>query len=250
MTRRSRVSSPFLPLVLFAAAPLFGGCASTPPESKPPAPAPASDDTSSKAADLERQMRVARMRLEKSKLDTANQQLTNEDTIHRAEVDLALAKEGLTQFEDRDSKTRLEKGRLNLKRMEDALDESKEELAQLEMMYQEQDLADKTREIVLRRGKRRVERTEAALAIEKQELEQLERQVLPLERKKLAMDVDGKARALEAARRAAKDSAFEREIAATTAAQELEKLELELDKLRGTAKPAAAPSKSAAAPAK
>lgn len=228
---RFHPAPPWCALVLL---PLAAACAGAPHASDGAGPAAASGDATAaaeKAEDLERQVQLARMRLEKARLELANQSLASQDAIRHAEADAELARLSLSNFEERESKLKLDKARLELQRAEDSLDESKEELAQLEMMYQEHDIADRTKEIVLRRGKRRVERSEAALALERREMDQLERQVLPIERQKLVLEVDTKERALAAARRAATEAALEREIAIAGATAELRKLEKELQKV-------------------
>jgi hypothetical protein len=50
------------------------------------------------------------------------------------------------------------------------------------MLYEKEDLADKTREIVLQRGKRRVERAKEELAIAERESASLEASVCPARR--------------------------------------------------------------------
>jgi hypothetical protein len=235
--------------LLFAGAALFASaCASSPEVKNNAAPATSQDapkdnaeEMAIKRADLERQVALAGMRLEKTKMDADHQSIATNDSLKRAEEELQLSRDALAQFERVDSKTRIEQARLNMKRMEDGLAEAEEELQQLEFMYQDQDLADKTKEIVLRRGKRRVERSKAQMAIEKQNLETLETKTLPLESKRLKMDLESKELALEAVRRAKVSQEADRKMAQLAAEGELVKMKNEmsaLDKADKSKKPA------------
>jgi len=107
-------------------------------------------------------------------------------------------------------------------------EEAKEELEQLEMMYKNQDLADMTKEIVIRRGKRRVERATQRLALQEREHQRLEQNTLPLERTKLAGEVEEKTRDLERARRTSESSLLDRRIALMSAESDVVRIETEL----------------------
>jgi len=137
-----------------------------------------------------------RDKLEIARLQLATAEQRAETARLRKEKELELGKAELAQFDESDAPNRLAKAKLELARRRDALAEQQEELAQLEMMYEQQDLADKTREIVLQRGKRRVERAQEELAIAERETTALESRTLPRERGKLALEVEAKEREL------------------------------------------------------
>ena len=61
---------------------------------------------------------------------------------------------------------RVSRAELGFQFAQDGAKEAEQELQQLEMMYQEDEFADKTKEIVLERGRRRLERSKRSLAIE------------------------------------------------------------------------------------
>jgi hypothetical protein len=137
-----------------------------------------------------------RDKLEIARLQLATAEQRAETARLRKEKELELGKAELAQFDESDAPNRLAKAKLELVRRRDALAEQQEELAQLEMMYEQQDLADKTREIVLLRGKRRVARAQEELAIAERETAALESRTLPRERGKLALEVEAKEREL------------------------------------------------------
>jgi len=86
------------------------------------------------------------------------------------------------------------------------LEKEIEEIAELQMMYKNADLADKTRDIVLHRAERRLARQKEALALAKGDLDVLEQKTLPLERRRLELDLAARtAEAEDGARGAAID---------------------------------------------
>lgn len=222
-------------------------CASAEP---PRAPAPADaasekpgaaddDDPKDKAAKrskLDRDVAIENEKLIKAKVEQTHQEKTNSESLRKAEGELALVKEALRTFEEKESKTRLEKARLEVQEAKDSLDEAREELEQLEMMYKEQDLADKTREIVLKRGKRRLERAQARLALEQRDLETLEKDTIPQERLKLSLAVEDKTHALDHARREAEEGLMEKKIGVMSGESELARLREEIAALDRPAK--------------
>jgi hypothetical protein len=148
-------------------------------------------------ADAERVVTVARDKLSVAKMQFEIARKKADDTRVRKERELEFARDELAQFDAVDAPNRVAKARLDLARHQDAAFEQEEELAQLDMMYEKESLADKTREIVLQRGKRRVERAKTELAISERETQALEARTIPRERSKLALDVDLKTRELE-----------------------------------------------------
>lgn len=76
--------------------------------------------------------------------------------LQRATDELELWK--LERFE-------IDEVRLDIARSESRLEESRAELAELEAMYEEEEFAKTTKELVLTRGRRQVELAEAALAV-------------------------------------------------------------------------------------
>ena len=96
----------------------------------------------------------------------------------------------------------------------------------------EQELADKTREIVLNRGKRRVDRARERLDLQTRELEALKLHTLPQERDKLALEVDGKKRQIDRLRREGETAALANDITVMSAEAEIDGIQAEQDALR------------------
>ncbi len=200
---------PCLAAILLASA-----CSAVPAASgapPPPAhPSPQAGSGDHDPAALRDKLQVARLQLA-----TAEQR--EETSRMRKEKELELQKAELAQFDESDAPSRLAKANLDLARRRDALAEQQEELAQLEMMYEQQDLADKTREIVLQRGKRRVERAQEELAIVERDTKTLESRTLPRERGKLALEVEVKERELQESKGEGEATLLEKRLAVRSA---------------------------------
>jgi hypothetical protein len=195
------------------------GCASARPAPKPEggsAPSPSAG---------ERELEIARRKLRIAELELEQAEKTRAEDQTRTARELELAQAELRQFDEVDAPDRLASERLSVVRAKDSMAEQEEELAQLEMTYAEVDLSDKTREIVLRRNHRRVERAKEELAIEERELVKLEQHALPLERAKLALEVEAKTHALESVQRTAEIGLLGKQISLEEARAALEKQE-------------------------
>jgi hypothetical protein len=199
---------------------------------EPPKPA----DTASKRRELERQVAIAREKLRQSEAEVELQRMAAADDDAKRNAEIELAKAELDEFDKHDAPSRIAKARLDLAQARDALDEQKEELAQLEATYADGDLADKTREIVLNRGKRRVARAEQRLAIAEGEAQTLEELTIRRERAKLELAVEQSTRDVRRAKESAENEALSKRIAVMSAEADVARVEAELAAL-GTAKP-------------
>jgi len=153
--------------------------------------------------------------LEQRRARTAIEQasaLAGEEVAFRqAERDQRLAAEDVVHFNEVEEPRRLAESALELRGSADGLLETREELAQLEMMYKESDLGDATAEIVLSRTRRRLQRAEEGHQLREQRAAELKTITLPREREKLALELAAKTVALENARRAAEQGRMQRE---------------------------------------
>jgi hypothetical protein len=190
---------------------LASACAAAPAASSAPAhAAPQGGASDHDPAALRDKLEVARLQLGLAEHRAETARL-------RKEKELELQKAELAQFDETDAPDRVAKANLELARRRDALAEQQEELAQLEMMYEQQDLADKTREIVLQRGKRRVERAQEDLAISEREAKALEARTLPRERGKLALEIEVQERELQEAKSDSEATLLEKRLAVRSA---------------------------------
>ena len=208
----------FLALVLLAATSACAGVPAAQPTAAPsavPAAAPAKDER--ELANAVDKLTLAQLQMQLSDQRTRSSLLRKQNELEQARTELA-------QFEENDAPNQLARSKLELVRRHDSLSEQQEELAQLEMLYEKQDLADKTREIVLQRGKRRVERAQDELAISEREAGMLESQTLPRQRAKLTFEIQSKERELEEQKLEAQLTSLEKNMAVRAAEADLKAL--------------------------
>jgi hypothetical protein len=189
------------------------------------------EDPKRKRARLARQMAIAAEKVKKARLAQAHQQAEDQDKVARKRTERELAATKLEDFEEHNAPQRIEEARLALHRAEDRVKEAQEELAQLEMMYAEEDLADKTREIVLERGRRRLERARRELELQRTALANLEEHDLPREAAEMRAQATDKASELENLQRTAETNLLDKQIAVMEAEAEVARLEEEIEEL-------------------
>ena len=148
------------------------------------------------ACDLEEELRdiCRELELEKARLDLVIKKkhcLMTEAKISRAatEAELELVERRLAAFGAHTSQLQLSELDLELLTLRDEHKQSTEELKQLEMMYAESELEDKTSEIVLEQGRRRRELTAADLANMERKRAAAFEYALPMERAEIEHEV-------------------------------------------------------------
>ncbi len=180
----------------------------------------------------ERDIAVARQKLEKARMAMEHAMIQAEAAVARAEAERVVAATKLENFIARTASTRLARAELDLQRNRDSFTESLEELAQLEKMYGEEKFADSTKEIVLERSRRAIERSRRSLEIAERELEALREKTLPLEQREIELALEAKTRELEKARREQESTRLDRQISLQEAENEIRRLEGELADIR------------------
>jgi hypothetical protein len=185
-------------------------------------------DKALKRAALERDLPIAKEKVENARRDLADQTADAQAASAKLQKELQLAKTKLETFEKREAPARTAKAQLDLQYARDNHENNKEELEQLELMYKDQDLADKTREIVIRRAKRELERTQQRLALQQEELGILTERTLPQEREKLSLDVEEKQREIARAERGTQKAMGDKKVALMAAESEIKRIEGEM----------------------
>jgi hypothetical protein len=163
----------------------FAGCASTaatPDEAQAPQKEE-DEDQARKASVLQRKIEIA-------ELELAALVARQGAALATARTELTLAESELETFREIDRTTRLGLATLDLRGATDRAQEAADELAQIQVMYEEQDLDDVTREFVINRGRRHAERMAERNALEERNLARLTEHTLPNEELKLALAVD------------------------------------------------------------
>jgi hypothetical protein len=209
---------------------LPGKAAPTPDDVKP------GEDPAAKRGSLERKLRIARAKVEQAALDGSAQEADSKQAIDHARGDLEIATAKLAQVRDIDGPNRVAQAELALQQARDAAEEAAEELKQIEIMYEEQDLADRTAEFVINRGKRNAERRAQHIEIEARALRALREHEIVREQAALELDVARKRAALEKAERDASTGRLGKAIARMAAEAEAAELEEQLAQLDVTEK--------------
>lgn len=234
-----------IPAVLSIA---VAGCAAGQPRGGGPSTAPAADaksapdkpDTESledELADalaerekLQRELAIAREKVAHCEVSAGVEAADNADALARAVAAQTVSTDKFKHLEGSDAPARVEAAKLRLQEATDGLQEAREELAQLEEMYKETELADKTREIVIQRTKRRLARAEWSLRNETRSLELLQKEKLPLEIAEAQKQVNDDARAVEQQKRKNELAGLAKRIELLTARSEVARVESDLAK--------------------
>lgn len=189
-------------------------------------------DPAAEAGSLERKIEIARQRLRKAELELAAAELAQAEKQRRAEAERLMAESRLKQLVALDQPARLAQARLNLQRVMDRAQEAADELKQIEIMYADSELDDKTAEFVVSRGRRNAERQAQQIEIERQQLESLEQHALPMELMKTELEARQKAVALEELARERETELLGKRIAVMSAEADLSKAEQDLAAFR------------------
>lgn len=187
------------------------------------------DDLAWAAIAAERKAARARQEAEQSERDQAF-------AIERATHELDDARKALRHFEGFERPTRLAKAELELKDANDYLTEQDEEMRQLELLYEKDDLGDKTKEIVLARGRRRHGRAQERLEMAKRDFEDLRGFELAQQSQKLTREMTAKERDLARAQWSATIAKEDKQQAIEEADRALAKAQRELKEAGGKTK--------------
>ncbi len=120
--------------------------------------------------------------------------------VEDASRELAGAGRALTAFEA-ETETRLQSELLSLKRSEISMLESTEELAELEAMYDRDEFADITKELVVGRGRRQLEMAKQRLEIKEREFANLQEHELAEQQLSLMDEIEAARFELEQSRK-------------------------------------------------
>lgn len=182
------------------------------------------------SAQLKQDLALAQKKLGRAKLDQSQQEIDAAAAVQKATEELGAAKRALQHFDEFDRPRKLAEAALSLQNAQDNLVEQEEEMQQLELMYSQDELGDKTKEIVLARGKRRLDTVRQRLEIARRVTADLENFQLVEERQKLALTVTEKEQALKRATFEQESGRADKQIAVEEQQSAVKKAEQELQK--------------------
>jgi len=218
-TPTSAPSVSLFPLAVLALLPWWSACASTgddqplPPSTATPAGGtgePAKADADKKAeeqkqqkkdlAQKQRDLDYAKIGVQTTAIDRQVRVMTVESAVRHAQVELDKQKRELEQFLQKVKPREMEEHRIQLDMQTQRADEAKDELAELEAMYKDDEFARSTKELVVKRGRKQLEMANRSLAVGQQEFEHFEKHTLAERERELTQKVDDAERDLEKAR--------------------------------------------------
>lgn len=192
-------------------------------------------ESASKKADareaLEHKVHLAaeRLALQEREMHESDKQF--EDRVRFANVEMGMAQAKLDIFRESVMPERIANERLSLASVKDRAQQAADELAQIEIMYKDQDLDDLTAEFVVSRGRRNAERAAQRIGIMEIGFARLENHELPQEEQGLSLAVEKAASALHRLHSDHEIDHRRKELALEEARFALHKLVKELDEV-------------------
>ena len=248
--------------VLFALLPLYAACASTPSERAPTdvsakvAPAePAAQEAKAgeKAAEAkkeeekspekkkeekqdelrkkQRELDYSRRSLKIARLSAESEQRAAKAALEKAEFALGQAIASRDHQQSTAAALTVDEAKLSIERATEYRERQRQELAELEEMYKQEDLAKLTKELVIRRSRMDLELAAKSLALEERKLAATEGHELPKKTKELEQAVVAAERDLAEAKAKVDRLALEKELALLKAEHEVDEAERAVKKL-------------------
>ncbi len=223
-----------LPVLLVASACASGGTRAS-QAGAPGAGAGKGDDAegaADKALKKEREVGYAKAELEIAKLSAASEMREAENAVTEASQKLDTAKKDRDNYKNLEKPNKLADKQLDIDRAAWRMEESRQELAELEGMYKREDFASLTKELVLQRGKKSLEFAQRGLELAKKDQEGLAGHDLPKKETELDQAVDRADKGLAEANAKKDRVALETKLKITKAEHHVDEAQHELDKDR------------------
>ncbi|MFN0059774.1 MAG: hypothetical protein ACKVX7_15050 [Planctomycetota bacterium] len=211
---------------------------------------PDAEDKTEKLAKKQRDLSYAELELAISRQAGEAEAREARDAVREAERGLEESRRELDAYLKVDKELALARSQLGLERAAWAMEAETQELRELQVMYQEEQIATLTKELVLQRGQKGLEFATKALEMETRESVQLREYELPRKQRDFEQKIAKGERGLMEARAKADRGELERQLrvlkaehACADLQREIAKLEKELAAARkGEAPSSAAPS--------
>ena len=178
-------------VAMFALLPFAGGCStSANVEVQKPASSGVDDkaeadkkseEQKQRQKDLQqkqRELEYAKVSVQTAAIDRQVRMMAVEAGVQKAQREIDKEKRELDLFLGKHRPRELEEHQISLDHQIHRAEEAKEELAELEAMYKEDEFARTTKELVIRRGRRSAEMADRSLAVARQEMELFEKTTL------------------------------------------------------------------------
>jgi hypothetical protein len=179
-------------------------------------------DAADKVEKAKREVDYAKIDLDLAKMSTASEARESDQAVVEATQKLEAVKKDRDNFKNTETPQKLAEKQLDIDRSTQFMEESKQELDELEGMYKKEEFASLTKELVLSRGKKKLEFAKRGLELAKKNQEQLTSFDLP--KKQLELD-----QSVERAEKALAEATAKREKGALEAKLKVMKAEHHVD---------------------
>lgn len=186
------------PLALLGCAAQGKGSEAAAPSSKPADAGEKGDeaDAEDKIRKAQRELDYAKVDLDLAKLSTAAESREADQSVVEATQKLEAIRKDRDNFKNTETPQKLAEKQLDIDRSTQFMEESKQELDELEGMYKKEEFASLTKELVLSRGKKKLEFAKRGLELAKKNQEQLTAFDLPKKQLELDQSVERAEKAL------------------------------------------------------
>ena len=181
---------------------------------------------------LERNLQVAQLKLEKTKISQEQSRRREQVNLAKTEAELDLAQQRYQNFMEKSLPSRIAWQELTQKRVADNVKEAQEELEQIEMMYRQDEVDEKTKEIVVERSRVRLERSQRDQDLRRIDFETMMNLSIPIEKREQEMSLQEKEQALERLKESMRLSELDEKINLMGAEDEITRLQYDLDDAR------------------
>jgi hypothetical protein len=212
--------------------------------SHPPAAKPEDADAADKLLKGNRELDYAKMELDLSKMSIAAETRESENAVIDATQKLEAVKRDRDNFKGREKPEKIADKQLDIDRAAWRMEESRQELAELESMYKKEDFAGLTKELVLQRGKKNLEFAQRGLDLAKQSQEQLVSHELAKKELELDQAVERAEKALAEANAKKEKCATECKLKGMKAEHRVDEQQRAVDKMKSKEKPKDAPKEA------
>ncbi|MFH0944737.1 MAG: hypothetical protein V2A76_06025 [Planctomycetota bacterium] len=198
------------------------------PEKKAPDP----KELERKVEKATRELELARIELQITELSSRIELDASRASVRKETRSHEEAKMDLEHFLAHTRPVTLEKAKIKLDRASNQADHARDELEELQAMYDAEEFAEMTKELVLKRGRRNLELAERDLAVEKRSFDMVEKHDLPKEQRELEEGVKAAGEELEAAQLGLQKQELSSQVALTRARHKIDDLEHDLVEAR------------------
>jgi hypothetical protein len=227
---------------------LCAACTATQSGVKPASSSSDDEENAEKLTKKERELACAQLDLDIARATVENDERTCNNDVKQAEQDLKTARAELDHFTKVEKDTALRKAQLDVDKSEWSMEQKRQELHELETMYQQEEVATLTKELVLQRGKVALQQAEKDLALERDEMADLRDWDNPHKQEELSQKVEKNTRALEDARAKLARTTLESRLKVLKAEQAIAELQADIAKLKKAGGDAPSDSRKSAEP--